>query len=155
MEAREQILVDILYGKGYCIIPVYQRNYDWKIDNCKLLFKDIMGLIDIDRKHFCGSIVSIAENDNRIIIDGQQRLTTISLLLIAIYRYLEHDNKMRAEIEEYYLINRLGKDGKLRLKISQNNGNDFNGLLGKEIDDIKKINTNITNNFLYFYDEIK
>jgi uncharacterized protein with ParB-like and HNH nuclease domain len=78
MKAEEEILIDILYGKGYCIIPVYQRNYDWKKENCETLFNDIINLIDKNNEnHFCGSIVSVAEDDNRIIIDGQQRLTTI------------------------------------------------------------------------------
>jgi uncharacterized protein with ParB-like and HNH nuclease domain len=69
------------------IIPVYQRNYDWKIENCDQLFNDLVRLIQTNRQnHFFGSIVtSIADEygHNRLVIDGQQRLTTISLLIMA------------------------------------------------------------------------
>lgn len=74
-------------NKNLLIIPVYQRNYDWKIDNCNQLFNDIVKLQSSGRaNHFFGSIVSSTADSigfNRLIIDGQQRLTTISLLLLA------------------------------------------------------------------------
>ncbi len=67
------------------IIPVYQRNYDWKIENCNQLFNDLVKLKETKRpNHFFGSIVSAPGGmSNRLIIDGQQRLTTTSLLLLA------------------------------------------------------------------------
>lgn len=69
------------------IIPLYQRNYDWKEDNCEQLFQDLMKLHNSDRRsHFFGSIVSSIQSgtEDRFIIDGQQRITTVSLLLIAM-----------------------------------------------------------------------
>lgn len=71
------------------IIPVYQRNYDWKIKNCKQLFDDLLKIKEDNRKnHFFGSMVSALpedmSRDEYLIIDGQQRLTTISLLLLTI-----------------------------------------------------------------------
>ena len=69
------------------IIPLYQRNYDWKEDNCEQLFQDLIKLHNSDRKsHFFGSIVSSIQSgtEDRFIIDGQQRITTVSLLLIAM-----------------------------------------------------------------------
>lgn len=68
------------------VIPVYQRNYDWLQDNCDQLLSDLVKLIHSDRtSHFFGSIVtSVAGTGfSRLVIDGQQRLTTISLLLLA------------------------------------------------------------------------
>ena len=69
------------------IIPLYQRNYDWKEENCEQLFQDLMKLHNSDRRsHFFGSIVSSIQSgtEDRFIIDGQQRITTVSLLLIAM-----------------------------------------------------------------------
>lgn len=68
------------------VIPVYQRNYDWLIDNCDQLFSDLVKLSRSNRNsHFFGSIVTSSADSgyNRLVIDGQQRLTTISLLLLA------------------------------------------------------------------------
>ena len=68
------------------VIPVYQRNYDWLIDNCDQLFSDLVKLSRSNRcSHFFGSIVTSSADSsyNRLVIDGQQRLTTISLLLLA------------------------------------------------------------------------
>ena len=68
------------------VIPVYQRNYDWLLDNCDQLFNDLVKLNKSGRHaHFFGSIVTSAAGSgfNRFVIDGQQRLTTISLLLLA------------------------------------------------------------------------
>ena len=69
------------------IIPVYQRNYDWLLENCDQLFNDLVKLKCSNRPtHFFGSIVTSSADSyglNRLVIDGQQRLTTISLLLLA------------------------------------------------------------------------
>ena len=69
------------------IIPLYQRHYDWKEENCEQLFQDMMKLHDSDRRsHFFGSIASSIQSgtEARFIIDGQQRITTVFLLLIAM-----------------------------------------------------------------------
>lgn len=75
------------------IIPVYQRNYDWKIEHCKQLFNDLIKMVRYQRKtHFFGSVVSVYNPDGQFeeyqIIDGQQRLTTVSLILLAIHNLL-------------------------------------------------------------------
>lgn len=64
------------------VIPVYQRKYDWKLDNCRQLFDDLIKIVQDSRSsHFFGSIVSsVVPNGSKIeyhIIDGQQRLTTV------------------------------------------------------------------------------
>lgn len=68
------------------VIPVYQRRYDWKIENCKQLYNDLLRLTDDkEGNHFFGSIVSdvvgAGSTTEYHIIDGQQRLTTVTLLL--------------------------------------------------------------------------
>ena len=73
------------------IIPVYQRNYDWKRENCKQLFDDLVSVIKENKEtHFFGSIVSYAHSrDEVVLIDGQQRITTVSLILIAMINALK------------------------------------------------------------------
>ena len=101
-------------------IPVYQRNYDWKVPNCQQLFDDLVDMVKEDRDtHFFGSIVEIGgDYSSKLqIIDGQQRLTTVYLLILAMVKLLE-DGQIEAEdpdlvaeeIEEDYLICRHVKD---------------------------------------------
>ena len=69
------------------IIPVYQRNYSWKVENCRQLYDDLVKLVQTHRKnHFFGSLVSVQGSGayEFLIIDGQQRITTVSLMLIAM-----------------------------------------------------------------------
>lgn len=91
-------------------IPVYQRNYDWKKDNCEQLFDDVISnarRVDKSRKHFFGSIIYIIDQDTemRSIIDGQQRIITTALLLSAIRDLLASgevssaDSKLGAKID--------------------------------------------------------
>ena len=76
------------------VIPVYQRNYNWGKKNWEQLYNDIIKAADnTDRQYFLGSIVFVSgrDGDKEIlnIIDGQQRLTTVSLLFLATYHLLE------------------------------------------------------------------
>lgn len=90
MKGSETQLLRLMEGtdKRY-VIPVYQRKYDWKVDNCRQLYADLERVIRDGRSHhFFGSMVSqIVPDGSKIeyhIIDGQQRLTTVTLLLLAI-----------------------------------------------------------------------
>lgn len=94
MKGSETKMLNFMEGadKRY-IIPVYQRKYNWKQENCKQLYDDLKKIISDKREsHFFGSIVSsVAANGSKIeyyIIDGQQRLTTVTLLLLAIRNLL-------------------------------------------------------------------
>ena len=94
MDARKGNIYEILNGNRQFLIPVYQRFYSWDIDQCKRLWNDI---VEMQRKgkagHFVGSIVNIAEQamptgvQKYMIIDGQQRMTTLTLLLLALRDY--------------------------------------------------------------------
>ena len=91
MDARKGNIYEILNGNKQFLIPVYQRYYSWDIEQCKRLWNDI---VEMQKKgkvgHFVGSIVNIAEQamptgvQKYMIIKGQQRLTTVSLLLLAM-----------------------------------------------------------------------
>ncbi|WP_303789348.1 tyrosine-type recombinase/integrase [Ruminococcus flavefaciens] len=90
MKGSEEKLLNFMEGaNNRYIIPVYQRKYDWKYDNCRQLYEDLKKIvIDNRNTHFFGSITSqVVPKGSKIefhIIDGQQRLTTITLLLLAI-----------------------------------------------------------------------
>lgn len=94
MDARKGNIYEILNGNKQFLIPVYQRYYSWDIEQCKRLWIDI---VDMQKKgkvgHFVGSIVNIAEQamptgvQKYMIIDGQQRMTTLTLLLLALRDY--------------------------------------------------------------------
>lgn len=94
MDARKGNIYEILNGNRQFLIPVYQRCYSWEIEQCKRLWNDI---VEMQKKnkvgHFVGSIVNIAEQamptgvQKYMIIDGQQRMTTLSLLLLALRDY--------------------------------------------------------------------
>src|SRR5699024_8311301 len=72
-------------------IPVYQRNYDWSAKQCSRLFDDLEAIILKDRpKHFFGAVVgNPVSSFEWVVIDGQQRLTTVSLLILALSRSAE------------------------------------------------------------------
>ena len=94
MDAVKGNIYQILNGAKQFVIPVYQRTYSWEKEQCQLLWSDIVTMQKAGREgHFVGSIVNISEKDMPVgvqkymIIDGQQRLTTLTLLLIALRNY--------------------------------------------------------------------
>ena len=126
MQANQTKLVTLLDGKKQFIIPIYQRTYSWQIKQCQQLFDDILrvGGRASDCSHFIGSVVCFKPEDSTVtsfpqwlVIDGQQRLATVSLLLLAITHFLkEHDQSINPEgesweeIRDTYLINLHRKD---------------------------------------------
>ncbi|MCQ2937566.1 DUF262 and DUF1524 domain-containing protein [Helicobacter pylori] len=115
------------------VIPIYQRVYSWEKEQCKQLWDDIIktGGNDQIEGHFIGSIVFVHDGiyttnyNELLIIDGQQRLTTITLLLIALRNYLNDEDEFlekfsRQKIQNRYLINSDEKgDKKFRLILSE------------------------------------
>ena len=96
MKGSETKILGFMEGadKRY-VIPVYQRKYNWKYENCRQLYDDLKKIINDGRKtHFLGSIVSSVVPNGSIIeyhiIDGQQRLTTITLLLLAMRNLIKN-----------------------------------------------------------------
>jgi len=162
LKAKEKKFLHFLEGSDkHFVIPVYQRNYDWKKEQCKQLFDDLIDISQNNRTHFLGSIVSIYHDDGEdreyLIIDGQQRLTTLSLLLLAIYKIIDKEllqtDVNKEQIRDEYLQNKYSKDDKkIRLKPVKNDKNAFSSLFKEEDDYIK--DTNITINFQYFYERI-
>ena len=98
MKGSETKLVAFMQGSDKrFVIPVYQRNYDWKTENCKQLFDDLKKVIKMQRKsHFFGSIVSVynpdGENMEFQIIDGQHSILTKHFLYRTFLPNIDHIN---------------------------------------------------------------
>lgn len=110
--------------KQYCI-PVFQRDYAWTEEQCTKLFEDIVMAYKKDRPHFCGSFVyaplgSKKHIDSYIIIDGQQRFTTLYILIKALADSADDDRDKEA-LQRYLYnedkFNRYGLDEKSKLKL--------------------------------------
>ncbi len=122
MEADVTTLLNFIKGnqKNQFVIPIYQRLYSWEKEQCQQLWDDIIKIGGNDKmdRHFIGSILYVLDgithsNNALLIIDGQQRLTTITLLLTALRNHLSDKRK---EIEDHYLIN-SDKDGDKRFRL--------------------------------------
>ncbi len=105
------------------IIPPFQRNYSWDEEQCCELFDDILDSMNKGKSHYIGNIVYyVGENDRAgfneyILVDGQQRITSILLLLCAIRSKLSQEEAKR--LDKKFLINEDEKDEKYRVKLKQ------------------------------------
>jgi len=166
MKGSETKLIAYMQGSSKrFVIPVYQRNYDWKTENCKQLFDDLVRVARNDRRnHFFGSIVSVynpdGANDEFLVIDGQQRLTTVSLLLLAMYNLLKTQAVVPAKatlserIYEEYLVDKWqDEEARIKLKSVKNDQIAFNKLFEEESDYVN--GSNLTINYNYFRERIQ
>lgn len=125
MKASEAKLLDFLKKSPQFVIPIYQRTYSWTENECTRLWDDIVRTGENDNipSHFIGSIVYVQEGLYQVtsqspllVIDGQQRLTTISLLLEALAHEIGNSEPFEGfsakKIRHYYLLNPLEKDEK-------------------------------------------
>ena len=148
------------------IIPVYQRRYDWKIENCKQLYNDLLRLSRTkEGNHFFGSIVSdvvgAGSTTEYHIIDGQQRLTTVTLLLLAIAKLVEKGEVESQEVDlndqimERFIISKWAKeDDRIKLIPVKRDRKALHFLIFGEEDEYVE-NSNLTINFKYFYERLK
>ena len=166
MKGSETKLVAYMQGANKrFVIPVYQRNYDWKTENCKQLYDDLVKVVKNRRKsHFFGSIVSVynpdGANDEFLVIDGQQRLTTVSLLLLAMYNLLENQvitpkkATLSERIFEEYLVDKWqDKDTRIKLKPVKNDQTAFKKLFDDASEYVPE--SNLTINYNYFYNRVQ
>lgn len=166
MKGTAEWLIRYMEGASkHFVIPVYQRNYDWKTEQCKQLYDDLVRVIRQERKsHFFGSIVSVSDPDGKmldfLIIDGQQRLTTVSLLLLAMYNLMQEGiitpevSNLSQRIYEEYLVDKWQPEEKrIKLKPIKNDREAF-GRLFSTVDE-HVVDSNLTINYQYFYQRIQ
>lgn len=168
MEARQKKVLDLFSVTDTKFsIPVYQRDYNWEEKQCKTLLKDIKMVAESDTiiSHFIGSIVYLHEGIYNIgsrefsIIDGQQRLTTITILLIALCHRLGEfsENEKRDMIYKRYLIDEYIKDSnKMKLIPAGANLRILKLILENKIDELKdgEKESNLFINYKFFFESL-
>ena len=165
MDAIKGNINSILNGYKQFTIPVYQRPYSWGIEQCKKLWEDIVSMQKQNRMgHFVGSIVNIAEQtmptgvQKFMIIDGQQRITTLTLLLIALrdygYEYKEDKSINPHGINGMCIQNEYENgENKYKLLLTKNDKDVLMKLIDKApINELK--NSKIIDNYNFFRERI-
>lgn len=168
MKAQETSFLKLLNGTCQYIIPIYQRTYSWNVEQCEQLWNDIIKIAKDDKTsgHFVGSVIYIQKGiyqhstvPQSLVIDGQQRLTTISILLSALSQQLDKPKTdtdiTKEKIEAYYLFNSV-ETGEMRHKLvlTQNDKVTlFNLLEGKELH--PPISNKIVENHTFFKQKIE
>jgi hypothetical protein len=108
LRAQESTLFDLLSPGIEMAMPPYQRSYSWDVEEAQALLTDLSEIVESGDVHFIGAIVLVRENNGGyLIVDGQQRLTTLTILL-SVLRDMETDPKWIADIH-----NLIGDDAKL------------------------------------------
>lgn len=164
MKASPTYLLDSLSNNDVTFfIPPYQRNYEWSTDNCKVLLADVKkvteaNLSHVKTEHFFGSIVYVVEEvgfgvpAKYVLTDGQQRITTTMLLLMALRDSID-DRNYKKEIQRRYLENDRADESveyKIKLKQVETDWEAYKLLvLGHDMPDRLK-NSSVYQNYLFF-----
>jgi uncharacterized protein with ParB-like and HNH nuclease domain/predicted transport protein len=169
MKAEDTLVTNLLEGAKQFIVPIFQRDYSWGTKHCQQLWKDVIR-VGSDPKvkgHFLGSVVYVAAEDNTatitrwLLIDGQQRMTTLTLLLIALRDQMNQakgngdggdEESTPEELDDYYLRNRHGKgDRRHKLHLRRADHDTLIALLdGRDIPDTAS--ERVKENFLFLRD---
>jgi uncharacterized protein with ParB-like and HNH nuclease domain/predicted transport protein len=163
MKATEAKLLSFLQKSPQFIIPIYQRTYSWTEKQCRQLWDDILraGSSDAITVHFIGSIVYVEQGLSQVshqspllVIDGQQRLTTVSLLLEALARAVGDDEPIDGfsapKLRAYYLTNALEKgDRYFKLLLSQTDNNSLKAII-RNSEQPQSPSLRVTQNFALF-----
>lgn len=190
MEARDTDFLQLLDGRKQFSVPIFQRRYSWKTKHCEKLWDDVLrlGQNQENPSHFLGSIVYIEPKVGNVsgvrelhVIDGQQRLTTLTLLLTALSRSIkERDSNIGVtseELSDYYLNVRRTDESRYKQLLTQHDKDTLIQLLDgnnkewfriihqdEESDSIqlledKELPTNaarrLVENYRFFEDELK
>lgn len=165
MKANETNLQEIIEGSKQYIIPMFQRTYSWDQKQWLTLWEDLMELVDEEQQyenHFIGSIVSIPVNANPtgvqqfVVIDGQQRLTTLLVLLSVIRDKAEEEglSELAAEINETMLVNRFKKGEEyFKLLPTQVDKDVFKRIIKNEVTAVDQ-NSGLVKGYNYFKNKL-
>src|ERR1700722_8289101 len=133
MKETEAGLLAFLKKSPQFVIPIYQRTYSWTDKECRQLWDDIVrtGTDDTICVHFIGSIVYVDQGLSQVsnlsplvVIDGQQRLTTVTILIAALANALGETEAIEGfsprKLRNYYLLNPEEEgDRRYKLLLSQ------------------------------------
>jgi uncharacterized protein with ParB-like and HNH nuclease domain/predicted transport protein len=167
MKATEIKLVDFLKKSPQFVIPIYQRTYSWSEKECLQLWEDILRTGNDDKitAHFVGSIVyvekglyTVANQSQLLVIDGQQRLTTVTLLIEALARAIGNDEPLEGfsakKLRDYFLLDpREEGEKKYKLILSQTDKTSLTALLDQNTLP-KDFSVRVKTNFEFFTNKI-
>jgi len=147
MEARDTDFLQLLDGRKQFSVPIFQRRYSWEKKHCEKLWDDVLrlGQNHENPSHFLGSIVYIEPRVSNVsgvrelhVIDGQQRLTTLTLLLVALSRAIEEQGSdigiTSEELSDYYLNVRRTDESRYKQLLTQHDKDTLIQLLENRID---------------------
>lgn len=170
MKATEANLLKFLRKSPQFVIPIYQRNYSWTTEQCRQLWSDLMraGRDEKVQAHFIGSIVyverglsSVTSQEALLVIDGQQRLTTSTLLIAALAKHFEKQGIgelleafSHKKLRNYYLLN-PDEEGERHFKLilSETDKDTLLAILQGTPKPVEA-SSRITENFVLFQQEI-
>jgi uncharacterized protein with ParB-like and HNH nuclease domain/predicted transport protein len=169
MKAIDRNFTKIINGTTQFVIPVFQRDYKWNEPQCEQLWKDIIDIANnqSQKGHFIGSIVYIQTGDTSagftrwLLIDGQQRVTTLMLLLAALRDHITHtkwqgtNNDPTAKKIDAYFLRNMEEDGERQLKLILRRKDKLTLkaiIEGTELP--KNFSEHIYDNYEYFMDQI-
>ena len=160
MRAQEQTVLNLIGGLDKCfVIPPFQRNYEWTFEQCDELFEDIVVAYKTGKSHYLGNVVyyvgknSGAAYSEYILVDGQQRVTTILLLLCAIRSLVSDD--IKKSINQRYLKNDTSSDKfRIRLKQTSYDTDSFIAVVD-DMDLTQYSKSNVVKNYLHFIELLK
>ena len=146
MKATHRFFPQIINGATQFVIPVFQRDYSWSEENCRQLWKDVLAIGEApgERGHFIGSIVYIQSGDSAagftrwLLIDGQQRVTTLTLLLTALRDHIRetgwtgNEGGPTAQRIEAYFLRNVQEEGEreVKLKLRRHDHDTLQALIG-------------------------
>ena len=168
MKATEARLLGFLKKSPQFVIPIYQRTYSWKDRECRQLWDDIVrtGEKDAIAAHFVGSIVyieqglyQVSSQSPLLVIDGQQRLTTVMLILEALARHLGNKEPVEGfsakKLRNYYLLNPLEEDERgFKLILTQTDKQSLIALM-RQMTPPAERSVRIMENFAFFEKQIE
>ncbi len=167
MKAAAANLLSLIKGPKQFVIPIYQRTYSWQQAQCEQLLRDILRISDSEdiHGHFVGSVVYFQESLHNVsdvpqlqVIDGQQRLTTVTLLIAALADFVKDNPDIidtnATKLKNYYLFN-AEEDGDLHYKLllTRRDKQTLISLL-KEIPHTEPASQRILENYQFFKSQI-
>ena len=169
MDAQNLSLTEFLKGAHQLIVPIYQRNYSWTEKHCKKLWDDIFKIAGKKKiYHFIGSIVFISPGEyhpsiikQSLLIDGQQRISTITLLLFALGKVIEEESLdfevSRDQINNLYLFNsQMKNELRYKLIMNKNDKQILTSILNnREIINVQDKSSLLNRNYEFFLEQIR
>jgi predicted transport protein len=170
MKAIDCPFTKIINGTTQFVIPVFQRDYKWTEAHCEQLWKDVIAIAgdSSDRKHFLGSVVYVSTGDTSagftrwLLIDGQQRVTTLTLLLIALRDHID-DQKWTGgpeaptakRVDAYFLKNTQEEGSREhKLVLRRHDQATLRALLDRDELPLE-VSENIRDNYEFFRERLK